>query len=212
MNEFVRDASVVLLGVLCLLYLVQLWFAGSHGRELLKDADYAYSDRVSLFKCLRHHDEGSRNNYIFFVLVVILPVFLNSISDLLSLSGDEYPAQRWTYYLCVTTVGVLITLEFSFLHTLRRSAPDWLPILFSALALDLMTLLVLIVVVGIPDEWRSIPGGVTMLVLVMTAVLALASSFLIIVLARASSAVRQDRTIVVRTVEYQKEKSQKQKE
>lgn len=107
------------------------------------------------------------------------------------------PQSKWVYHVCLTFIGVLITLEFSYVHTLRRSAPDWIPMLLSALVLDLITLLVLIFVVGNPDDWKGTPPATaTQTAYAVATIAAFISSVVILVLARTAGALHDDLTLV----------------
>ena len=82
-------------------------------------------------------------------------ILLSLASSEVHVEQDTYkPWPEWLYYVCLALIGVLITLEFSYLHTLRRSAAAWIPMLLSALVLDLITLLVFIFVIGNPHFWQ----------------------------------------------------------
>ena len=102
--------------------------------------------------------------------------------------GTYFLWLQWFYYVCLACLGVLITLEFSYLYTLRRSAPDWMQMLLSALALDLIAMLMLIFVVGIPTSWTraALPHIMTSTSFAIATIVALVSSVLILLLARTS--------------------------
>ncbi len=286
--EFISGSAIVILSVLSGLYVLQLVFAIYRGAELtLMTRSDNTIVRVRLWSHLRDYNHGLRDAWVFFVLAILLPVFLNSLSGLIPLIGlkervlelarpqdrigltnDGIPemsssvrdlevavlssvdraleavepggdtthleeikasvetrmpdirgrisslqniwvqvleqrrreqskeleglSQRaemlyptWLYHLCLACIGVLITLEFSYVHTFRRSAPDWIPLLLAALVLDLITLLVLVFVVGNPADWRgAAPHKYTQLMYVVATCAALVSSFVILITAR----------------------------
>ena len=265
-EEFGNVSAFGLIIFLLVLYFLQIIWTLIQG---IQDETRKRKDgrvfKFNLFNCLWKYDDGYRSIWVFFVLTVLLPVFLNSMSDLISilnnkdyieeskslsrleeLMGDsqfmsisqfapilpesEDPTTlmhairlmeigfqqrekqletwlnsakirhnqysdmlvgKWMYYVCLACIGVLITLEFSYLHALRRNAHDWVPMLLSALVLDLITMLVLIFVVGNPVDWQlGHPDGRTVWAFLIATVVALLSSLLILVLARAKGALR----------------------
>ena len=305
-GDFSNLAAAYLFGILIAMYVGQLVWAFLQGwqknRQNMPDSSDA---GYNLFNCLPFHDDGLRNIWVFFILAIFLPVFLNSMSNLISLinhrgpieqsqdlsgiqnaleavspleleevrqlmdlrdspivedilqalelresdlprlrefmdlsdspmaqriltrlesweaerqrmlepirevlasdptqnpPGSDMPWPKWLYYICLTCIGVLITLEFSYLHTLRRSAPDWLPMLLSALVLDLIAMLVLIFVVGNPDDWKpNYPAATTLQAFLIATGIALLSSLLILVLARTAGALH-DKQIEIEKV------------
>ena len=96
---------------------------------------------------------------------------------------------EFLYFLCLACIGVLMTLEFSYIHSLRRSAASWTAMLLSALVLDLIALLVLVFVIRHPQNWASnFPARSTLWAFGIATTSALCSSFLILLLARTAGA------------------------
>ena len=303
--EFTGTAAVALFGFLTFLYLGQFFWAYIHGRRTIAIAlPNGSQANFNLFKLISIYDHGVRNIWVFAILVLCLPIFLTSMSNLISLirpplndilatqtidsapisrpqgkrffdatnksliSLDrlisesqrswirnfeelgEYPlvvesqlelveklqqsmleardrderandiirelrrsanvwansvetsqlpirvvdrrdmlGSKYIYFLCIACIGVLITLEFSFLHALRVSAQDWIPMLLSALVVDLITLMILVFVVGNPMEWKAQhPDEFTQISFYIASLFALVSSFLILILARTAGA------------------------
>ena len=294
-TQFANDLAVWLFGFLTLLYFGQMAWAWRQGREEITEQRRKDTPlRYHLADCLRTYDDGIRNIWVFAILAIFLPVFLNSISDLTVLVNDKtnkrdvasfvpsleqlqrsldatrmqadrsrreseiifrreairilgedvvreaeigtklralldrlsstgqrsyervasdmdnaaaatsrvidelqnispreasIPGPKYIYYLCLSFVTILITLEFSYLHSLRRSAPDWIPMLLSALVLDLIALLVLVFVVGNPTDWSyPHPQFLTRVAFGIATIVAVVSSVYILMLARTAGA------------------------
>ena len=113
--------------------------------------------------------------------------------------GNNQPGSHLLYYVCLACVSVLITLEFSYLHTLRISASEWIPMLLAALVIDFMALLTLNFVVGNPNLWPAVldsqssshnvvyhPTFLTNISITIATIFAICSSLSILVLARAA--------------------------
>ena len=114
-----------------------------------------------------------------------------------------------SYFLCVSILVVLITLEFSYLHNLRRSATEWVSMLLVALALDLATMLTITLLLRNPHGWTKALASSIEIFMWTTTVLALLSSFLILVLARTAGAVF-DNQVDLRSIDYNDKKSMKE--
>ena len=114
-----------------------------------------------------------------------------------------------SYFLCVSILVVLITLEFSYLHNLRRSATEWVSMLLVALALDLATMLTITLLLRNPHGWTKALASTIEIFMWTTTVLALLSSFLILVLARTAGAVF-DNQVDLRSIDYNDKKSMKE--
>ena len=199
--------------------------------EKLKHDDPSIDIQVRLYDCLKLFDGGMRNMWVFFVLAILLPVILSTMADLVPLfQGDSEsstpesstpesstpesstlksqreppPAShklRLLYIVCVGCIGVLMTLEFSYLHTLRKSAAEWIPMLLAALALDLMTLLVLNIVIRNPDLWKRSIETETVTALIIATIVAITSSFGVLVLARVAGALHDGQIDISKVIE-----------
>jgi len=116
-----------------------------------------------------------------------------------SQKDEKYSAPRPTveYFICLAIIVVLITLEFSYVHNLRESATVWIPMLLVALALDFATLLTFTFLVKPPDIWEKNITGWAEAFMIITTVLALITSFMILVLARTAGALFDGKKIDV---------------
>ena len=190
-----QDAiSTIALGILTFLYLGQLYLAWIRSHKRIADNTLTDSDRrITLFDCVWYHEDGIHDIWVFLILTIFLPVFLNSLSDFMILineagDGGILRASSWLYTVCLASLGVLITLEFSFIHTLWKTT-DWIPMLLSALVLDLVGLLVLVFIVEHPQDWKeSFPQTPTVVTILLAAIFSLASSLFILLSARISAA------------------------
>ena len=91
-DSFANGCSGFILVVLSTLYYIQLRLAYKKGNEKQK---VKLTDKcaitVDMFECLENHDDGYRNVWAFTILAVLLPVFLNSMSDLRSIISFSEP-------------------------------------------------------------------------------------------------------------------------
>ena len=152
--------------------------------------------------------------WVFSILAVLLPVFLTTMADLVPLFQDSGTSESQTspplgskllYIVSVGCIGVLITLEFSYLHTLRKSAAEWIPMLLVALALDLIFLLILNFVIRNPDSWNPPhPSSFTIAMLILTTIFATISSFSILVLARVAGALHDGQFDIQKVIDSKK--------
>ena len=181
--------------------------------------------QISLYESLKIFDGGLRNIWAFFILVIFVPLFLTSMGNIdpvlevLDMSESNAscegaastngtvtcndrtdlirlnPRSSVLYFICLAMVGVLITLEFSYVHNLRNSATEWVPMLLVALALDFATLLALTFVLENPHEWQAGLNWIVEIMMIVTTFLALLSSFMILVLARMKGALSDPRIV-----------------
>ena len=113
--------------------------------------------------------------------------YRGAISQRNTSNGDSFT--KWIYFVCISSIGVLITLEFSYLHSLRKSAPEWIPLLLSALVLDLVALILFVFIISHPQTWGiNPPLFLTKVVAFVTTLIALGSSLLILIFARTAAA------------------------
>ncbi len=118
-------------------------------------------------------------------IILILPVLISwasGVSDALL----DLEAGLALYSACTSTLLVLITLEFSQLNNLNdRNRDDWRGLLLFALALDLISILILVwpiksrVHQGDQPDWSGV-----MSYMIAIGVAALISSFLVILFSR----------------------------
>ena len=190
-----EQAPAWILVVFTALYCGQFTIATMRGlneKTLTRDG----AERPPIFDCIGRFDAGPHNLWVFVLLAFMFPVFLTSLVNIYPLfeaaSGvtNENFRPRFLYYLCVSCVCVLMTLEFSYLHTLRNSARGWSAMMLAALVLDLMTLLVLLFLVRTPLEWATKEPAVTTQAAFCVATAAAAiSSLFILILSRVAGAV-----------------------
>ena len=158
---------------------------------------------------------------------VVLTAMGNMIALTGPVEYERWPAT--IYHLCLATIGVLITLELSHVYHVRRSASEWIPMLIVAIGLDVLGLLILFGLVKNPSFWLNPQlgidtadasqlldeevqeqlqmavrrdgtlGSLTLLFMGATTLLAILSSFTILVLARTAAALR-DQPINVEAV------------
>lgn len=202
--------SSIVIGLLICFYVAQIIIAFYQSTSVIGEIESdSTKTKITLFDCVWSYDGGMKNIWVFFVLAIVLPVFLNSISELNEIIShilSEEPVstltpylQRWLYYLSLAVVGVLITLEFSYIHMLRKSAPDWIAMLLSAIVLDFIYLLVLVFVVRSSHVDKGEVGGWAFLSIFIATIIALASSLFILLLSRVSGAIN-DKQFDISTV------------
>lgn len=188
-----EEAPAWILVVFTALYFGQLSIAIRRGTNE-KTPTREGGVRPPLFQCMGGFDEGPHNLWVFVLLAFVFPVFLTSLVNIYPLFQTQEQANvfraNFFYYLCVSCVCVLMTLEFSYLHTLRNSARGWSAMMLAALVLDLMTLLVLLFLVRTPMDWeQSPPTDWTQAAFCVATVAAVISSLFILILSRVAGAV-----------------------
>ena len=205
------DAIPWFFGFLTLVYVGQIVWATLDAFkpiEVSKKKSRNSRRQVNLLDCMKVFDGGFRDAWVFFILAVMLPVFLtalvnlaplfsgeraNEITQIQATSTPSAATSEWSgkliYFMCVAFVCVLITLEFSYLHTLRQSASSgWIGMLLAALAIDVVDLLILIIMVQNPESWQVSLSTPTKWAICIATFAAVVSSFWILVLARTSGA------------------------
>ena len=206
-----QSAAAALFALLSTLYLIQLilsyWRAKVPVDAKRPDGT---TGRISLTDALPHFDGGFQNTiWVFLILGIFLPIALTSLNDTVAVLGDSPPNEPirtvpLLYFVYVSAITVIITLEFSYIHNLRNGAPEWIPFLLVAVVLDFTTLLVFAFVLRHPDTWTvavaiqaetaettSVPfpmGPITQSAMLLTTVIAVLSSIVVLVLARAAGA------------------------
>ena len=143
--------------VLTVAYFIQASMAWRQAREYVQWPDNQ-ARSLTLVDVVRFQNKWLRDVWTFVALAIFFPVVLNTLGNINGLATLEARiVSLWSvlfYHGCVAAIGVIITLEFSYVYNLRRSANDWIPVLLVAIALDIGTLLVLFIVVGHPNSWR----------------------------------------------------------
>ena len=145
--------AMYLLLALCIFYFVQTLVVFSMSRE----KNVVVSPNNEEF-AVRTWDAllaggGIKNIWQFLVLVVFVPVFFASLSEIVDIfSEKQVTAVSLVYIYCMSTIIVLITLEFAYIYSLQTRAGQWVSMLLVALALDFATLMVFIFGVDDPSE------------------------------------------------------------
>ena len=146
------DFSTPFFAVLCALYVLQSVFAyrlsGQKRRVTGSDGtEFVIPVRVATFFV----NGGISNIWQFLILAVFVPVFFASLNSAVKLFKDaDATALSFTHAYCLSTIIVLITLEFAYIHSLRQKIESWVSMLLVALALDFATLMVFIFAIGDP--------------------------------------------------------------
>lgn len=200
-NRFDGYFSVVIFALLSIFYLIQIYLACTKGM-VLRDAirPNSTNGKTNLFLALKTFDGGLSNSiWAFLILGIFLPVMLASMSNVVPiLHGRLIPPQSPVtplsaspFYIYISLIMILITLEFSYIHNLRKEASEWITFLLVALVLDLITLLILIFVLTPPIEWKTKISSITQFMMAFTALCSLLSTFLVLVLARVAGALNE---------------------
>lgn len=190
-SVFSADVSASVFAALLLCYLMQALIAFSRARESIVANGQGH--QVTLAYVVRNYDGGLPNVWTFFVLAIFTPVLLNGLGNVLPFLDESDPPHPdpWSaalYFGCLAAIGVIITLELSYVHNLRTSAKEWIPMLVVAIALDIITLLVFFNFVGHPQAWERRLDFLTRSIMIAATCFALLSSFLILIYARAAGA------------------------
>ena len=200
---FVGNMAVGAFFLLCLLYIGQTFAAIFRAlKPVSAKSEDGSEDIISIFQATRYFDGGLPNIWAFLILALLLPIFLSSMSDVVPvlypnldrLDKEHHElfvsssGAQIVYFMSIVTICVLITLEFSYLHNLRRNAPEWITLLLVALALDFVSLLVFNFFVQHPSRWAFEPSSETQWGMILTAFFAFCSSFLILICARTAAA------------------------
>ena len=179
---FVSSFSLGVFTVLFAGYLVQAALAFGRARKNQRvDGPDGKGHEITLWEVVRTHDGGLANVWTFFILAIFSPVLLTGLGNILPLVGEEDPIDRVSaalYFICLASIGVIITLELSYVQLLKRSARDWIPLLVVGIALDVITLVVFFGFVKNPHDWTgALPTG-TRVAMTVATLAALLSSFL----------------------------------
>ena len=204
--DFAETLPSILLFSLFVCYFIQCVIVirradeGVEARQRSPGRDQNDERAVRLRDVVRHHDGGLRDAWTFFLLAVFCPVLLTGIGDMIPLTSGDWGYNAGSsaalYFACLATIGVLITLELSHVYHLRRNANEWIPMLVVAIALDILTLLIFFTLIGHPATWLDTGDGTLtgMLrwMMSITTVIALYSSLVVLVYARAAGALSDE--------------------
>lgn len=117
--------------------------------------------------------------------------------DAPSYIGDpDSRSAMFVYYVSLTAAIVLITLEVSHIHMLRKSAADWLPYLAVSLVFDVIVLIALHAIVLYPSLWEEkgyYPSRVTVAGMATATVVAAVVTSSILLFARVASDVNNEK-------------------
>lgn len=128
----------------------------------------------SLLDCVGYHDGGWNSIWAYTAISFLLPVFLSAVSDILPLpsdTGGESVVDGLVREICVASMIVLIALELSHIHILRKNAADWFPTMLASLALDISIL----VIVGVVDKYTPLTDLSTILIVAVNVVAVIAT-------------------------------------
>ncbi len=154
-------------------------------RDVLSSLDYRLSD-----------------TWPFFLLAFLFPILLSSINDVVPVLYPELDrfnnnhlnsligrsSAQILYFISVSTLSVLITLEFSYLYNIWKSTTDWFSVILTALGLDIICLLICIGVVRNPAWWNATPEWETLWAMGIAVMISFYSTFRILLSARTAVA------------------------
>ena len=195
-----RAWFLIILGVMVFLYGGQFLYCLKLAR--LTRADQATGRRApTVWDSLWKDVEAQFGTWAFVIMAFVIPFMLGIVPDIATLSGQlfrEVPSPdgangsaiskagitaEVVYGIAITVLTVLITVEFTYLANVLNQR-IWQRMLVVALALDIISLIVLSYFVFDPKHVTHELGGVTILMIGATALSAFLSSFLIIVCVR----------------------------
>ena len=136
--------------VLMVMYVLQ-WFAAAHlsqqKRSVIGPDDKAFT--IKVWVASLKQNGGLRNIWGLLVLVVFVPIVFASLEEIKDLiSNDTMTIAPFLRTFCMSTIVVLITLEFAYIYNFRDKIGEWTTMLLSALALDFATLMLFILTAG----------------------------------------------------------------
>ena len=207
-TQFVDDSHIaeaklwflIFLGVMIFLYIGQFGFCFRLAKLTRAEGSTRKSD-PTIWQSLRKDVESQFSIWAFVIMAFFIPFMLGIVPDVALLSGEllrgsrQIPSSavdaqelagmtaRVVYGISVTVLTVLITVEFTYL----ANAPDqriWQRMLVVALALDIITLIILSYFIFDPEQFPRELGAVTLLMIGSTGFFAFLSSFLIIICVR----------------------------
>ena len=191
-QDFAANFSITVFAALFLCYTVQAALAAIRAatKESVRGSD-GEQRQVTLWQVVRIYDGGMANVWTFFILAIFSPVLLTGLGNILPFVQISTHPDRLSaalYSLCLAAIGVIITLELSYVHNLRTSAKDWIPMLVVAIALDIITLVVFFSFVINPHQWGVPLAPGTRTTMLSATVAAVMSSFMILIFARCAGA------------------------
>ena len=132
--------------ILMIMYVIQ-WYAAfllSQQRRSVKGIDNI-EFTIKIWVAALRINGGPRNIWGLFVLVVFVPIIFASLSEVVKLfDGHNTSILPFFRVFCMSTIVVLITLEFAYIYNFREKIGEWTTMLLAALVLDLATLMLFI--------------------------------------------------------------------
>ena len=191
---------LILLGLMIFLYIGQFAFCVRLAK-LTRDDDSTRKTDPTIWQSIKKDVESQFGVWAFVIMAFFIPLMLGIVPDIAILSGEllrgsnqaaNFNGQelamsgisaRVVYGISITVLTVLITVEFTYL----ANSPNqrlWQRMLVVALALDIITLIILSYFIFDPKHFPRDLGRVTLFMIGFTGCVAFLSSFLIIVCVR----------------------------
>ena len=199
--------SVIMLSTIMLLYMIQIlaavWLSLKKQSQKIVDIHGTWAIvqvPESNFTWTIRDFRDSSGPWILLIVAIFLPTMLSFIphtmlvfSDIIQVDGDSPLTETdlqiigLIYYLCVSLIAVLITMEASFLMNLRDVGGIWTSMLLASMVIDIISLFFLHNI-GSPLQWKGtgFEGGATGVYIFFLIFFSFFSSFLTILFARAS--------------------------
>ena len=129
-----------------------------------------YLERISILGWTKDDAFRSSGPWIFLIVAIFLPVMVSIIPDVVStLSSDATDRMKETtiltktrfmitgitYYLCLSLIAVLITVEASILMSLKDTAEVWIGMVLVTIILDIASFLVLYGMEDPLEKWNG---------------------------------------------------------
>jgi len=172
--------NTVGLAILVVLYVLQGFFATLNAAKKKEGA-------ATLLRQVFGGVTEITSTWTSFGLTLLVPTGISWLAALATISGQDGP-ESLIYSACISTLIVLITLEFSLLkEPAEKTSDPWRGLLTFALALDILSLLFLAWPVGAranrghKPDWGSVDGEILLL-----AAFAFVSSSLVLLFAKKS--------------------------
>jgi hypothetical protein len=191
-NEFV----VLLLVIMSCLYVIQALLALARASaQKITTSRYeqqqpaATPPRTLLAETFSWGEPFTRT-WLATIAILAIPVLLTWLPSLPH-SHIDTPEERANdiaaYFLCVSIITVLITVELTLLFGLRGQGTQWRAMLVTALGLDVVSLYLFTGYIQHPKLWHTTSTSWTWIYMVMTGCLALASSFVIVLFSKSAN-------------------------
>ena len=225
---------IIILSFMILLYLIQVLvaivFSFKEGSKKTIEIDRVHGDveiRESVMYWTIRDFRSSGGPWILFIVAIFLPVMLSYIphtmlilpenriveAGMTDVSVANFGTSALIYYICISIIAVLITVEASLLLSLRDIGGIWIAMLLASIIMDIISLFFLNSM-GSPFEWitdKSYPAilGSTTLFMSLLAFICFISSFVIIIFARSSREMILEALVVEKSSDRKDEDTQK---